>query len=166
MVRSSVFRSVPSAVINETDRRVDCRVPCRDGSWTATAQLDTHATSPPSGRDSRRINVIWPTVIPICRPARRERNLPGRKRTQQRPPPADPRPLRELPFVTSAKFSAFLTPPPCPHLHLIFTIKFTQHPSQHALFHDPPSPLMWTSYLEAPLSNGQTAFHGFSALPK
>ena len=52
--------------------------------------------------------------------------------------------------MMSAKFSDFLTPSPCLHLELISTIKFTQPPLLHPLFHDPPPPLMRISYLEAP----------------
>ena len=49
-----------------------------------------------------------------------------------------------------AKFSDFLTPPPFLHLDLIYTTIFMQPPLLHLLFHDPPPPLMQTSYLEAP----------------
>ena len=60
-------------------------------------------------------------------------------------------PKRELPDMRSAKISKFLTPfHPCPHLNLIYSIKFTQPPLLHLLFHDHPPPLMRTSYLEAP----------------
>ena len=34
----------------------------------------------------------------------------------------------------------FWLPPPCPHLDLIYTIKFTQPPLLCLLFHDPPPP--------------------------
>ena len=50
--------------------------------------------------------------------------------------------VREHPLMTSAKFSAFLTPfPPCPHLELICSIEFTQPPLLRPLFPDPPPPL-------------------------
>ena len=47
-------------------------------------------------------------------------------------------------------FGFFDLLPPCPHLVLTYTLKFTQPPLLHLLFHDPP--LMRTSYLEAPLA--------------
>ena len=48
--------------------------------------------------------------------------------------------LWDLPLMTSAKFLGFWPPsPPCPHLDLIYTIKFTQPLLLHPLFHDPPS---------------------------
>ena len=40
--------------------------------------------------------------------------------------------------------------PPCPHFELIYCIKFTQSPLLCPLFHEPPPPLMRTSYLDAP----------------
>ena len=44
------------------------------------------------------------------------------------------------------KIFGFFDPlPPCPHLVLTYTLKFTQPPLLHLLFHDPP--LMRTSYL-------------------
>ena len=47
------------------------------------------------------------------------------------------------------KSFAFYDPlPPCPHLDLIYTMKFIQPPSLRLLFHEPPP--MWTSYLDAP----------------
>ena len=59
--------------------------------------------------------------------------------------------------MMSAKFSDFFDPlPPCPHLPLIYTsicsIKSMQPPLPCLLFHDPPPPLLQTSYLEAPFS--------------
>ena len=57
--------------------------------------------------------------------------------------------VREPPFMMSTKFSAFLTPPLCLHLELLYTIKFTQPPLLPPIFHDPPP--MQTSYLKAPL---------------
>ena len=47
-------------------------------------------------------------------------------------------------------FVYFLPPPPCPHLELIYGIKFTQPTLPCPFFHDPLPPLMQTSYLEAP----------------
>ena len=47
-------------------------------------------------------------------------------------------------------FGFFCPPPPCPHLELIYALNFTQPPLLHLLFHDPPSPPMQTSYLDAP----------------
>ena len=41
-------------------------------------------------------------------------------------------------LMTSAKFRVSWPPSPCPHLDLIYTIKFTQHPMLHLLFNDPP----------------------------
>ena len=39
------------------------------------------------------------------------------------------------------KFVRFFDPlPPYPHLDLIYSIKFTQHPFLQLLFHDPPPP--------------------------
>ena len=46
-------------------------------------------------------------------------------------------------------FGFFDPLPPCLHLDLIYTIKFTQPLLLRPLFHDPPP--MRTSYLEAPL---------------
>ena len=43
--------------------------------------------------------------------------------------------------MTSSKFSDFLTPTPCPHLDLIYTMRFTQPPLLRQLFHDLPFPL-------------------------
>ena len=52
--------------------------------------------------------------------------------------------------MMSTKFSDILTPFfPCPHLDLIYTIKFMQTLLLRLLLHDPP--LMWTSFLEAPI---------------
>ena len=54
--------------------------------------------------------------------------------------------------MTTAKFSDFLTPsPPCPHLDLIYTIKFTQPPLLRTLIHDPLPPPMRTYLMDAPL---------------
>ena len=39
-------------------------------------------------------------------------------------------------------------PPPCPHLEMIYTVKFIQPLLLRPLFHDPPT--MRTSYLDAP----------------
>ena len=38
--------------------------------------------------------------------------------------------------MMSTKFLDFLSPPPCPHLELINTIKFMQPPLLRPLFHD------------------------------
>ena len=66
------------------------------------------------------------------------------------PPLRSIRVLWELPEMMSEIFLAFLTPSlPCPHLDLIYIMKFAQPPLLHPLFHDFPP--MWTSYLEAPL---------------
>ena len=51
------------------------------------------------------------------------------------------RALRGHPLKTSTKFSDFLTPTPCPHLDLIYTMRFTQPPLLRQLFHDLPFPL-------------------------
>ena len=53
--------------------------------------------------------------------------------------------------MMSAKFLDS-SDPPCPHLELICSIKFTQPPCLHPLFHDPLPPQMRTSFLEAPLA--------------
>ena len=45
--------------------------------------------------------------------------------------------LMELPDMMSTKYSEFLPPPPCPHLDLIYTIKFTQPPLLRLHFHGP-----------------------------
>ena len=48
--------------------------------------------------------------------------------------------MRELPYMgRPQKFAIFdpLLSPPCPHLGLISTIKFTQPPLLRPLFHDP-----------------------------
>ena len=58
--------------------------------------------------------------------------------------------LRELPDMTSAKFSDFLALPPCPHLDLIYALKFMQPPFYIRFSMTPLPPLMWTSYVEAP----------------
>ena len=42
--------------------------------------------------------------------------------------------------MTSAKFWGFLSPAPCAHLELIYTIEFMQPPLVHPLLHDPPPP--------------------------
>ena len=54
--------------------------------------------------------------------------------------------------MMSAKFWDFLTPsPPCLHLGLIYSTKFTQPPLQHLLLgQPPPPPSVWTSYMDAP----------------
>ena len=44
-------------------------------------------------------------------------------------------------------FRIFLPLPPCLHLELIFTIKFTQPPLLCPLFHDPLTPQVRTSYI-------------------
>ena len=49
------------------------------------------------------------------------------------------------------KIFGFFTPP-CQHLELICSMKFTQPPLLRPLFHEPSPPLMRTSYLDAPLS--------------
>ena len=47
---------------------------------------------------------------------------------------ANPVCFRGHPYMTSAKFSGFWTPsPPCPHLGLIYSTKFTQPPLLHLL---------------------------------
>ena len=48
-------------------------------------------------------------------------------------------------------FELFDPLPPCLHLELIYTIKFTQFPLLRPLFHGHPPPPMRTSYLDAPL---------------
>ena len=49
--------------------------------------------------------------------------------------------LRGHPFMTSAKFSDFLTPsPPCPHLIKMYSTKFTQPPLLRPHGHYPPPP--------------------------
>ena len=45
----------------------------------------------------------------------------------------------------------FLTLSHCPHLDLIYTIKFTQPPYYVRFSMTPLPPSMWTSYMEAPL---------------
>ena len=49
--------------------------------------------------------------------------------------------VREPPDMMSAKFWAFWPPPPCPHLDLIYTMKFMQPPLLRPLIHDPFPPL-------------------------
>ena len=60
--------------------------------------------------------------------------------------------------MTSTKISDFLTPsPPCPHMELIHTIKFTQ---PHLLFHDRHPPPKRTSYMEAPQAGADANWRG------
>ena len=42
------------------------------------------------------------------------------------------------PYMTSAKFSGIWTPPPCPHLGLIYSTKFMQPPLLHLIWANPP----------------------------
>ena len=76
--------------------------------------------------------VMWKFVASI--PRRRRRRIDG---TGSAPTAAVLASLRELADM-SGKFLAFLTPShPCPHLDVIYSMKFTRTPLLRPLFHDP-----------------------------
>ena len=58
--------------------------------------------------------------------------------------------VRGLPLMMATNFWMFWPPPTLSHLELINITKFTQPPLLRPHFHNPPPPLMRTSYLEAP----------------
>ena len=80
----------------------------------------------------------------LRRPPRARRRMPLTVLLSQSlaaAPPSAPILPGEFPDMMSAKFSAFLTPSLlCPHLDLIYAMKFTQPPLLCPLFHDHPPP--------------------------
>ena len=60
--------------------------------------------------------------------------------------------------MKSVKLLDFLPPPPCPHLELIYTTKFTQPPIPCPLFHDPLGHHIWKP-LKAPPRSARTRPH-------
>ena len=98
---------------------IHCGVVCRKRHREVESGLATAASS------------VWPESCPsrTIHPSR-----PYLRRHRRRLFSVGP---GELPDMMYANFRTFRPPPPCPHLNLIYAIKFMQPPLLHSFIPDP-----------------------------